>query len=156
MMLHKWAGAVWRRLPRQARYIILGLVEPKFLVTAGALVIDDAGRLLLLKHVFHTGSGWGVPGGFIEKGESPDVALARELREEIALQVKDMRLVYTRTLRRPQQVELVFACRPAGAIGALSQEIERAEWFELDALPAGLSASQRALLQSALPKALEK
>lgn len=152
-MLYEWAGAVWRRLPRFMRHAVLGIVEPKFLVTAGALVINDVGQLLLLKHVFHIGSGWGVPGGFIEKGEMPAKALARELREEIGLEVTEMRLVYARTLRRPQQVELVFTCRPAGEVGALSHEIERAEWFALDALPAGLSESQRALLRNALPQA---
>ena len=155
-MLAQWAGAVWRRLPRFVRYAILGLVEPKFLVTAGALVINETGQVLLLKHVFHVGSGWGVPGGFIEKGEMPARALERELREEIGLAVSDVRLVYARTLRRPQQVELVFACRPAGAIGALSHEIERAEWFAPDALPSGLALSQRDLLHQALPRALEK
>lgn len=154
-MLYQWAGAVWRKLPRFVRYTILGIVEPKFLVTAGALVVNEAGHLLLLKHVFHVGSGWGVPGGFIEKGEMPATALERELREEISLSVTDIRLVYARTLRHPQQVELVFACRPTGNVGALSHEIERAEWFAPDALPP-LAASQRALIQHALPKALEQ
>ena len=155
-MLYEWAGKIWRNLPRRARYAILGLVEPKFLVTAGAVVTDEAGRVLLLKHVFHAGSGWGVPGGFIEKGESADEALRRELREEIGLEIADVRLSHTRTLRQPQQVELVFTCRPAGKLGAMSHEIERAEWFTLDALPPGLSEQQRELLVKALPNSLQK
>jgi NAD+ diphosphatase len=126
------------------------------MVTAGALVLDEAGRILLLKHVFHAGSGWGVPGGFIEKGEDATEALRRELREEIGLEVTGVRFVYTRTLRQPQQVELVFTCRPAGPLGAFSQEIERAEWFAPDALPPDLSDNQRRLIAKALPNAMQK
>jgi ADP-ribose pyrophosphatase YjhB (NUDIX family) len=154
-MLYQLVGTIWRNLPRRLRYAALGLVEPKFLVTAGAVVLDEAGRVLLLKHVFHAGSGWGVPGGFIEKGEAPEAALRRELREEIGLEVAEARLVYVRTLRQPQQVEMVFVCRPAGPLGALSKEIERAEWFAPDELPPGLSDGQRDLLRNALPKAAQ-
>jgi 8-oxo-dGTP pyrophosphatase MutT (NUDIX family) len=45
-------------------------------------VLDDAGRLLLLRHV---GRAWGTPGGAIEPGETPAEAAARELREETGL-----------------------------------------------------------------------
>jgi hypothetical protein len=47
---------------------------------------------------------------------------------------------------------MVFVCRPAGPLGALSKEIERAEWFAPDELPPGLSDGQRDLLRNALPK----
>ena len=64
--------------------------HPRFTVTAGAIIFNNAGEILLLKHRFRAGSGWGLPGGFLEAGEQPVDALRRELREEIGLEVRDV------------------------------------------------------------------
>jgi ADP-ribose pyrophosphatase YjhB (NUDIX family) len=54
----------------------------------GALVHDQAGRLLLIQrgHDPHRGR-WSLPGGRIEAGESPEQAVVREVREETGLEV---------------------------------------------------------------------
>lgn len=120
------------------------------MVTAGACVIDSTGRVLLLKHAFRAGSGWGIPGGFIEKGEQPEAALRRELREEVGIELTCARLAFARTIRRPQQIEIIFCCRTDGEPRPQGPEIERAAWFTLDALPPELSTDQRRLIERAL------
>src|SRR5207248_8875419 len=50
-----------------------------------ALVIDDEGRIFLVKHSYV--SGWHLPGGGVEAGETFVDALRRELREEGCIEV---------------------------------------------------------------------
>jgi ADP-ribose pyrophosphatase YjhB (NUDIX family) len=149
-MLKKVLGALWRYTPRSLRRWGVRLVEPRFTVTAGAVITDERGRVLLLNHVFRSGSGWGIPGGFIEKGEQPEAAIRRELREEIGLELERAELVFVRTLKRPSQVEIIFRGRARGNTRSQSVEIKSAEWFTLDKLPAGLPLDQRELIERAL------
>ena len=47
------------------------------------LVIDGQGRVLLVRHSYMTG--WSLPGGGVDRGEPPEVAVFRELAEEVGL-----------------------------------------------------------------------
>lgn len=142
-------GRVWRRLPARVRRWSMRLTHPRFTVTAGAIIFNDSRQILLLKHRFRSGSGWGLPGGFLEKGEQPLDALRRELREEIDLEVDDVEIFTARSFNKPRQVEVLFRCRASGTVKSRTMEVERAEWFSLDSLPAGLPRDQRALVERA-------
>jgi len=64
---------------------------PAIPVSAGALIFDPAGRLLILQPTYK--SGWTIPGGVMEAdGESPWEACQREVREETGLEVSRGRL----------------------------------------------------------------
>src|SRR6185295_3487528 len=117
-MLNDLLGTIWRRTPRKLRTWAVRVTKSRFTVTAGAIVSDDAGRVLLLRHRFRPGSGWGMPGGFIEQGEQPEDALRRELREEIGLEVAELKLFTVRAFKRPKQVEIVFMGQAISAIGS--------------------------------------
>src|SRR6185503_13165189 len=113
-MLHDLLGTIWRLVPKGLRRWSVRMSHPRFAVTAGAVVTDKRGRVLLLKHRFRPGSGWGMPGGFIEEGEQPEAALRRELREEIGLEIEEPKLLTVRAFKEPKQVEIVFSCQAAG------------------------------------------
>ena len=125
------------------------LVQPRFTVTAGAVVFNDKGEVLLLKHRFRPGSGWGLPGGFLEKGEQPVDALRRELCEEIGLEVEEVEIFAARSFEKAQQVEVLFRCRSHGPLAPRTIEVERAEWFSVDSLPQGLPRDQRLFVERA-------
>ena len=149
-MLNDLLGAIWRRAPRALRRWTVRLSHPRFAVTAGAVVTDARGRVLLLKHRFRPGAGWGLPGGFIEQGEQPEEALRRELREEIGLEVEQLKLFTTRAFTRPKQVEIVFLARAIGDTDQLSFEIQKAAWFAPGEFPEALPPDQVELIKRAL------
>ena len=149
-MLKEILGGVWRRLPSGLKRWTISASHARFAVTAGAIITDDHGRVLLLKHRFRPGSGWGIPGGYIEKGEQPEDALRRELREEAGLELESVAVMTTRTFKKPQQVEIVFVCRAAGVPDQLNYEILKAQWFSANELPASLPKDQSELIKEAL------
>ena len=125
------------------------LAHTRFTVTAGAVIFNDKREVLLLKHRFRAGSGWGLPGGFMESGEQPIDTLRRELREEIGLEVDDVEVFAARSFRKPKQVEVLFRARANAEVKSLTMEVERAEWFALDSLPQGLPRDQRVYIERA-------
>ncbi len=61
---------------------------------ATAIVLDDEGRLLLIRRNRQPGKGlWALPGGFMETHESPEDAARRELEEECGIVAREPSLV---------------------------------------------------------------
>jgi ADP-ribose pyrophosphatase YjhB (NUDIX family) len=146
---HNLIGKIWRRLPVRLRRWSMRLTHTRFTVTAGAIIFNRKGQILVLKHRFRAGSGWGLPGGFLERGEQPIDALRRELREELGLEIDDVEIFAARSFRKPKQVEVLFRGRADGPVSPRTMEVERAEWFSLDALPEGLPRDQRRFVEQA-------
>jgi 8-oxo-dGTP diphosphatase len=140
---------IWHALPGRMRRWSMRFTHTRFTVTAGAVIFNDQKQVLLLKHRFRAGSGWGLPGGFLERGEQPIDALRRELREEIGLEVEDVELFATRAFEKPKQVEVLFRARANANVKPLTMEVEHAEWFSIDSLPEGLPRDQRRYVERA-------
>ncbi len=149
-MFIEFLGAVWRRLPGFVRRRLVRTGQRRFTVTAGALIFDEQGRILLLEHVFRPDGGWGIPGGFLSKGEQPEAGLRRELREEIGIELADVEMLFARALSSPKQIEIYFRAAAIGRPEPCSFEIKSAGWFSLDRLPSELSEDQRCLIRRAL------
>jgi ADP-ribose pyrophosphatase YjhB (NUDIX family) len=58
------------------------MAQPR--IAAGALFLDEAGRVMLVRPTYK--SGWDIPGGYVEPGESPRDACIREVREELGIE----------------------------------------------------------------------
>jgi ADP-ribose pyrophosphatase YjhB (NUDIX family) len=149
-MFIEFLGAVWHRLPGFARRRLVRTGQRRFTVTTGALIFDEQDRILLLDHVFRPDGGWGIPGGFLSKGEQPEAGLRRELREEIGIELADVETLFARALSKPKQIEIYFRARAIGRPEPCSFEIKSAGWFSLDHLPPELSEDQRRLIRRAL------
>jgi 8-oxo-dGTP diphosphatase len=88
---------------------------PRIPASAGAMIFDSTGRLLILKPSYK--AGWTIPGGQIEAtGESPWSACRRETLEECGLEIEHGRLACVDFLRprpgRPGGARFLFDCGP--------------------------------------------
>ena len=86
------------------------------------LICHKNGKILLVKRAMEPGKGyWGLPGGFIERGESPTAAAVRELKEETQLDGKVITLLGTCST-----FNTMF-----GDILLLGMEVEINDWSKL-------------------------
>lgn len=109
------------------------------LPSVSVLPVDDAGRMLLVRHAGHH-DGWGVLGGAIEIGESPADAAVREAREEIGAEVRLVRLLdvlggpdYEVSYPNGDRTAYVTAVYEAaiidGSPGVRDDELSEVAWF---------------------------
>ncbi len=135
--LQRLALEVYRRLPVQARRVVVRTVAPTY--TAGAIaVIERAdGSILLVRQVYR--SNWGLPGGLLEKGEAPVEAVVREVREELGLDIAVRGRGAVVLDVAPRRFDFVYRATINGDESAplrpRSAEIETAAWFPADELP---------------------
>ncbi|MFL6138506.1 MAG: NUDIX hydrolase [Frankiaceae bacterium] len=108
----------------------------------GAVVVDDAGRLLLVRRAREPGAGrWSLPGGRVEPGEDDAAALRREMREETGLEVEVGQLVGRVERAGPGGVVYAisdYRCAAIGGSPRAGSDAAALGWFgpgEIDALP---------------------
>ena len=124
------------------------MAPPGIPVSAGALIFDRAGRLLILKPTYK--SGWTIPGGVMEAdGETPWDTCRREVLEECAIEVRRGRLACM-DFRRPGPgrtggVRFLFDCGRVGeaALAGIVLQPEEISEYRLAALPDALDLLRR-------------
>ena len=114
---------------------------PTHIVSAGAIVLNDRGEVLLVKDVRK--DAWTFPGGIIEEGEGVLDGVKREVLEEtgITVEVGELFCVTSNTCKYPgyngvkvvpTKVMLDFVCRATGGTPRPSEENTQTAWFPLD------------------------
>lgn len=116
------------------------------------LVVDGEGRVLLVEHTYVPG--WYLPGGGVERGESAEEALARELQEEagVALTARPRLVsVHDNSARHPRDHVLLYLCEAWAPCDARhGTEIHAVGWFNPDALPEDATPATRARIAEVL------
>lgn len=108
-------------------------------VAAGALFFDDQGRVLLVHPTYK--ETWDIPGGYVERGESPAAGCRRELNEELGLDRQPLRLLavdWAPSDNEGDKLLFLFDCGELGEdesrIQLDNQELDRREWVALPSL----------------------
>jgi mutator protein MutT len=133
-------------LPYWLQFWLIRRIAPTFLAGVVGVVQNERGEILLLEHVFHRHYVWGLPGGWLDRGESPAQALRRELREEVGLEVEIEALLAVELDETPRQLQIGYLCRALGQPTHLNHEILSARWVTPDDLPDPLLPFHRALI----------
>jgi 8-oxo-dGTP diphosphatase len=99
---------------------------------AGGIVLDEDGRLLLVKRGHEPSRGkWSVPGGRCRPGEPAAAACVRELFEETGLRVRVLRSA-GRVLRDAPAGQVYdiedFVCAPAGGRLRAGDDADEVRW----------------------------
>ncbi len=94
------------------------------------------GQLLLARAPHYTNRMYSALAGFVEAGESIEDCVRREVAEEVAVQVDELRYFGSQSWPFPNSLMIAFTARwTGGNIVPQASEIEDAQWFDIDALP---------------------
>jgi nucleoside triphosphatase len=103
--------------------------------TVGALIVNSNGEILLVKS-YKWGSKYTVPGVHIELGERSEVAVRREVKEEVGLEVEPVRILLVQEaifpadyIKHEHYIFLDYLCRATSPTVKLDgKEIQEYIW----------------------------
>ena len=125
------------------------VVDPK--VAAAALIVQE-GRVLLVRRVNEPHRGeWTLPAGFVNGGEDPAEAAARECLEETGLRVRVTRvfdIVSGREHPRGADFVIIYVAEVLGGDMKPDDDADAVEWFDKDTLPQLAFRATQKVLQS--------
>lgn len=131
--------------------------RPLILPGTSVLVLDDDGRVLLVERIGI--AGWGLPGGFMEPGESFEEVGRREVLEETGLELGALTLLgvfsgpeYYFRYPHGDEVFNVTAAYTAEPLGGELQvdgvELSRGRYFAVDELPADIIGPEKPIVDA--------
>ncbi|MFD9903706.1 NUDIX domain-containing protein [Streptomyces sp. NPDC059063] len=91
-------------------------VAPPLAASAGAIITDEHGDVLMVNPVYT--AYWNLPGGHIDGEESPSLACAREIRQELGLDVQVGDLLVVAWVDTGGQMPRVYYIFDAGVVSA--------------------------------------
>jgi NAD+ diphosphatase len=117
-------------------------------VAPAVMALVRRGSQLLLARSPHFPAGmYSALAGFVEPGESLEQCLAREVEEEVGVQISNSRYFASQSWPFPHSLMIAFVCEYAsGELTPQPSEIEAANWFDvlqLPKLPSKISIARR-------------
>ena len=118
-----------------------------------AMIITRDDKVLLMKRKGPHGTGtWSTPGGHLDFGETPEQCAAREAKEEVGVDVFDIRFrTLTNDLFKDEEKHYITIWMDGNLAGepiiAAEQEVAEIGWFAWDALPKPLFLSLENLVK---------
>jgi 8-oxo-dGTP diphosphatase len=121
--------------------------DPK--VAVAVFVIREGRVLLIQRGVSPERGKWSVPAGYVDVGEDPRQAAARECREETGLEVQDLQLqdvIARQSEEEGADIVIVYQGTVASGVPQPGDDAEQARFFDPDELPDLAFPSTRLIL----------
>jgi NAD+ diphosphatase len=113
-----------------------GLLAYPRISPAVMVLVRDGNKLLLGRSPHFKPGVFSALAGFVEPGETLEECAAREVREEVGVEIANLRYFHSQPWPFPNSLMVAFfADYAGGTITPDTNEIEAADWFPLDALP---------------------
>jgi len=104
-------------------------------VTVAGIIIKNRRILLEKRKTNPFKNYWCLPGGHVEKYETAEKAIKREVEEETGLKVTKAKFLFYQDEILPRikwhAVVLVFLCKTKGKIKMNEKEVSEIKWFEI-------------------------
>lgn len=139
--LNRFCGRCGNRLadhPKEKALACAACGNLVFPVIAPAVIVavERDGKILLGRSPHFPPGRYSVLAGFVEAGESLEATIAREIREEVGIEVQDIRYFGSQPWPFPRSLMVGFKARwKSGAIAIDGEEIVDARWFGPEELP---------------------
>jgi len=124
----------WRAFPLWLQIVLSRIIRPKFQVFSAAIIFDPDNKVMLVKSTYNRSHPWGLLGGSLEYGESPEEAVLREVWEETSLKVEIEKFLFVKTWT-PDRVGLYYICHINDGEFQPSDEISEFGYFAVNDLP---------------------
>jgi NAD+ diphosphatase len=148
-----------QKVERAKRCPQCGLLHFPRLAPAIIVLIERGDRLLLARARRFPTAMYSVLAGFVEPGESLEEAVAREVKEEVGLSLRDIRYFGSQPWPFPDSLMIGFTAEYAdGVVMVDNNEILDARWFGAEDMPEipGKVSISRALIDHFLARARKK
>jgi 8-oxo-dGTP diphosphatase len=115
-------------------------------VVVGVIIVKD-GKVLLAKRGTFQGrpmleyGKWGLPGGFLDRGETTGEGCMREVMEELGLRICNLKLIHIvdipnrRNDEDRQNVNFVYIAELGKSTFVENEEVSEVKWFDINNLP---------------------
>lgn len=125
---------IWRLFPLWLQAVASRFVRPLFQVFAAAVIFDAEGRILLVKLTYQRQHPWGLPGGSLDYGETPEDATLREVREETGWRIAIDDFIFVKSWT-PDRIGLYYLCHIEEGEFQPSDEVSEYGYFLPEELP---------------------
>lgn len=121
-------------------------------VGAGVVIIRDGMTLLAKRKGSHASGVWGSMGGHVEFGESPTLAVTREAREELGIEIGNFVFASCTSMIKygRHYIDISFTAEIISGEPSIKEpdKIEEIGWFPLDVLPSPLFEPVRIVFEA--------